>query len=337
MTGAISKIGYLGHRERGVGGNTRSFTVHRAFGLSFAADFPLQGLVADGHGPVDVRIFLCAPREVEAAWAGRRTDTSWRSVFGDGETFSGRRAQDGSWHLTYGQQAVFYVSADAGTVLCGPEHPQDLAWRRVLLDAVLMVASVARGFEVLHAGAVQTPAGVVAVVAESGGGKSSLVAELVRRGRQFFCDDILVFDHGSNGVLAYPGPPVLNLPLAPHTVPVAQIGSLLARFGDEAWVAIDGAASRECAVAAVCLLERGPQLTTQASRLAPSPLHLRPHVRPVHVAPARERRRFEMLADLAETVPVHRVCAGPEATPAGIADMVEECLDRDGEECRGRG
>jgi hypothetical protein len=299
---------------------------HRAFGLTIAADFALPGMVPADHGPSDVTIHLVTRHDVEEAWAAREPATAWRSVFGDGQVFSGQRAADGSWRLAYGHNALFFVSADAGTVLCGPEDPQDAAWQRVLLDAVLMVASVAAGFEVLHAGAVETSAGLVGVAAESGGGKSSLVAELVRRGHPLFCDDILVLDRGPDGARSHPGPPVMNVPLSPEHFPVAEIGSVLATFGDEAWVAVRHVARRPRPLAAVCLLERGPDTTTQVQRLAASPLHLRPHVRPLRVPVERDRERFELLADLAETVPVYRVCAGPEVTPSGVADMVEGVL-----------
>lgn len=301
---------------------------HRAFGLTIAADFPLPGMVVPAdQGPSDVTIRLGTRREVETAWADRAPAAAWRSVFGDGQVFSGQQAADGAYRLAYGQDALFFVSADAGTVLCGPEDPQDAAWQRVLLDAVLMVASVAAGYEVLHAGAVATSAGVVAVAAESGGGKSSLVAELVRRGYPLFCDDILALDRGPDGARSHPGPPVMNVPLSPEHFPVAEIGSVLATFGDEAWVAVRHVARRSRPLAAVCLLERGPDTTTQVQRLEASPLHLRPHVRPLRVPVERDRKRFELLADLAETVPVYRVCAGPEVRPDGVADMVEGVLE----------
>jgi hypothetical protein len=128
---------------------------HRAFGLTIAADFALPGMVPADHGPTDLTIRVGSRQDVEAAWAAREPATAWRSMFGDGRIFSGERAADGSWRLAYGHDALFFVSADAGTVLCGPEDPQDAAWQRVLLDAVLMVASVAAGYEVLHAGRVR--------------------------------------------------------------------------------------------------------------------------------------------------------------------------------------
>ncbi|MDP8909395.1 MAG: hypothetical protein M3N47_09850 [Chloroflexota bacterium] len=300
---------------------------HRAFGLTIAADFALPGMVPGDHGAVDAAISLGTPEDVEMAWAAREPEGAWRSVFGDGEIFSGERAADGSYRLAYGKEALFFVSADAGTILCGPEDPQDVAWQRVLLDAVLMIASVAAGFDLLHAGAVHTSAGVVAVAAQSGGGKSSLVAELVRRGYPLFCDDVLVLDRGPDGPCSHPGPPLMNVPVSPERFPVGEIGSVLGTFGDEAWVAVDHVASGVRPLAAVCLLERAPQVTTQVQRLAPSPLHLRAHVYPLRVPRERDRRRFELLADLVEAVPVLRLCAGPEVSPSGVADMVERVVE----------
>ncbi len=280
-------------------------------------------MVPADHGPVDVTIRLGSREDVEAAWAPREPAAAWRSVFGDGEIFSGERAADGSYRLAYGQEALFFVSADAATVVCGPEDRHDPAWQRVLLDAVLMITSVAAGFDLLHAGAVQTSAGVVAVAAQSGGGKSSVVAELVRRGYPLFCDDVLVLDRGPDGLCSHPGPPLMNVPLSPERFPVSEIGSVLATFGEEAWVAVERGAGGACPLAAVCLLERGPQVTTQVQRLAPTPLHLRAHVYPLRVPAERDRKRFELLADLVESIPVLRLRTGPDVTPSGVADIVE--------------
>lgn len=299
---------------------------HRAFGLTIAADFALPGMVPADHGPSDVTIHLVTRHDVEEAWGAREPATAWRSVFGDGQVFSGQQAADGAYRLAYGQEALFFVSDDAGMVLCGPDDPHDTAWQRVLLDTVFMVVSVATGFEVLHAGAVDTSAGIVAIAADSGGGKSSLVAELVRRGHPLFSDDIVVLERGPAGPRSQPGPPVMNVPRSPARFPLADIGSVLATFGDEAWVAVRHVADRPRPLAAVCLLERGPDTTTQMERLAPSPMHLRAHLYPSRVPPARARKRFELLADLAETVPVYRLCAASEVAPNGVADMVEEML-----------
>ena len=57
-----------------------------------------------------------------------------------------------------------------------------LDWQRVLIGKVIPSISVMRGYEALHAAAVDSPDGVVAIMAPSGSGKSTLALELVRRG-----------------------------------------------------------------------------------------------------------------------------------------------------------
>ena len=75
--------------------------------------------------------------------------------------------------------------------------PADLIfqYRRLALPLLVQVA----GFEVLHASAVRTGAGVVAFAGVSGVGKSTLAARLVRRGFELWADDTVVFDVEQGG------------------------------------------------------------------------------------------------------------------------------------------
>lgn len=81
------------------------------------------------------------------------------------------------------------------------------AFRRIVLPMALQAA----GEEVLHASAVVGPAGVVAVCAVSGTGKTTMAYALSRRGHPIWADDAVVFDPGDEGVLAQPLPFTLRL------------------------------------------------------------------------------------------------------------------------------
>ena len=106
----------------------------------------------------------------------------------------------------------------------------------------LWTVSLLRGFELLHASAVTTDHGLIALVARTGGGKSSLAAEFLRRGAALFSDDIVALDDAGGEVIAHPGPPLMNLP---RVLPPAQVGgTVVAEFGDERWVALDRARRR---------------------------------------------------------------------------------------------
>src|SRR5207245_620438 len=112
--------------------------------------------------------------------------------------------------------------ADGGRLGCAPRDVTMLDWQRVLLSRVLPNVSLARGREALHASAVETPLGILAVAAPSGTGKSTLAGELMNRGWPLFADDVLVLSRGSGGVEAHPASPHMNVgdgavgSVAPH-------------------------------------------------------------------------------------------------------------------------
>ena len=63
---------------------------------------------------------------------------------------------DGDVLIRYGHRAFFHLSADRRVLRCAPTERDDPIWQRVLLDTVLWTASLLRGYELLHASAVQT-------------------------------------------------------------------------------------------------------------------------------------------------------------------------------------
>jgi hypothetical protein len=94
---------------------------------------------------------------------------------------------------------------DAIVAIPHPPVREDLvfdAYRRSVLPMALQV----RGHEVLHASAVLTPQGVVALCAVSGTGKSTTAFGLSRRGWPLWADDAVAFEASESGVAAIPLP-----------------------------------------------------------------------------------------------------------------------------------
>ena len=93
----------------------------------------------------------------------------------------------------------------------------------------------------MHASAVRGEAGLTAFAAFSGGGKASLVRELMRGGAGFFADDILALPSSSGELHAHPAPAVMNLPrrLGGHK----GVADVLWRFPREDWVKVPRSAS----------------------------------------------------------------------------------------------
>ena len=127
------------------------------------------------------------------------------------------------------------------------------AFQRCVLPMVLHT----RGLQVLHASAVRSPDGVVALCARSGTGKSTLDYGLSRRpGRDLWADDAVAFDTG--------GPTVLALPLS-FELHLRQASA--AFFGADPIVAAQGAASAPAPLAAVLILERRDEADIRIRRL----------------------------------------------------------------------
>jgi hypothetical protein len=103
------------------------------------------------------------------------------------------------------------ISPDGARLLCVPPPVASWRWQRFLVGRCLPLAAMLRGYEVLHAGAVEIDGGVVAIVGPSGAGKSSLTVHLVLQGASFFTDDVLVLEERAAQLFAYPGFGVVNV------------------------------------------------------------------------------------------------------------------------------
>jgi hypothetical protein len=207
-------------------------------------------------------------------------------------------------------------------VLGAPAEREAPAWQRVLLDTVLGTAALCAGHEALHAAAVELPGGVVAITAPSGGGKSTLCAELIHRGARLFADDIVFLTREDGRILAHPGPPLMNV-ASERRAEAAKLGDTLAVLGGEHWVAVADSASDPRPLRALILLDRRPGI--DEARLEPedSPLALLGAA--LDGGPQLDRRsaRFELLADLARDTPVLRLLAGSHVPPSTLAELVE--------------
>ncbi|MGO8721737.1 MAG: hypothetical protein ACLQRM_03195, partial [Acidimicrobiales bacterium] len=186
-----------------------------AFGLSLLADVTPPG--AWEARPIrepSLQIQSVTAQAIEHSWSGLET-IAWEAVI-DGAPFIVERgiagdhrfvhgthpdrhgtpsddmASDGT--LSDGTRAVHHLSPGASVLQCAPSDPADPSWWRVVLDSVLFTVALLQGYEALHAGALVTPDGAIAITAASGGGKSTLLTELLGRGLELMADDVLVLD-----------------------------------------------------------------------------------------------------------------------------------------------
>jgi hypothetical protein len=297
-----------------------------AFGLTLESDIELPGMRVSAHsGGIPVHVELASRAMVDAGFSGALGEPVWETVI-DGRAYRMERGGRGDHRLTWAGAASFLLSPDARSLICAPLSASDRGWQRLLMDTVLWTASLLHGFELLHASAVLAPGGVIAFAAGSGHGKSSIAWELVRRGMPLVADDVLPLRGSGHSLLAYPGPPLMTLdarvrPGAPAR-PVAH-------FGEEVWASVPGARA-PAALTAVCLLERAEGLERALEPVEATALTLLPHSLGFPHLRERQAARFRLFGDVALGVPVYRLSADPEASPAELADLVEQARTQGG-------
>jgi hypothetical protein len=299
-----------------------------AYGMQLRCSFALPGMTpraVDGLPALSLRIATSA--ELGRLWSGPRRAPAWRGRLGDGLELTLERGEEGDVLFSYGDRARFLMHAQGATLLCAPAN-DGLDWQRVLCSKVLSAISVIRGYEALHAGVVASPGGVVAVAGPSGSGKSTLVLELLRRGWQLFADDALVLESVEGEVRAHPGTPHMNLDVdLPDGFDPTTVGRTLGVLAGERWLAAHASAAEPRPVRIVCLLERGLGFGLQTAWLPANALLLAPYRLGLQGDVERERRRFDVYADLVRSARLLRLTAGIEHSPAQIAQALERTLD----------
>lgn len=297
-----------------------------AFGLSITARFPIPGealLAAEPKLP-GVVLEIESPQRLEAEWSGSISPRAWCGRLGDGQEFAIEWGRGGDLLFRYGARARFRLDPAGARLGCAPSDPAAVAWQRVLLTRVLPNVGIARGYEALHASAVSTDCGVVAIAAASGAGKSTLARELMGRGWPLFADDTVVLGRNGNVVEAHPSSPFVNLPAAGGDV--GSLGIDLGVLDGERWVAVADLPATSSGVAAIVLLERGPGMSLGAEPMRESPLALAPFMLGLPDDDDRDAARFDLYADLVEGARMLRLTAGTEHQPADLAETLERAL-----------
>jgi hypothetical protein len=295
-----------------------------AFGMYVVSDIPLPGATPqlENERSPDLRLVSSRRTDLENLTDSPRHMRYLHSFEGCG--YAMLEGMDGDVLFHYRERALFHLSSDHDVLRCAISEA-GTAWQRVLLDTVFWAVSLLKGFELLHAGAVVTPQGLVAVVGPSGAGKTTLSIELVKRGGVLFSDDIVALQERGDEVVAHPGPPLMNVPrsVAPWD---PEAWEVLAELGDEDWVSVRRVLPPPQPVRAIVLL--GLRATAPWCRsVAGSSLEVLPHmVTFTHLVDQRRRQQFDVAGGLAGGAALMILSRPPGAAPAALADLVLECL-----------
>ncbi|HEY2283736.1 MAG TPA: hypothetical protein VGH60_09330 [Solirubrobacteraceae bacterium] len=306
-------------------------TCYAAFGLALQSSFQLSGMLPEQASELpSLELTLTTPGELEKSWRDHRASPEWRGRLGDGRELVIERGSGDDRLFSYRDPDVsgddlasFHLHSSMRRLVCA-SRSQGLDWQQALIGKVLPAISVMRGYEALHAAAVVSPQGTIAIMAPSGSGKSTLALELLRRGWPLLADDVLALERIAGTVYAHPGSPHMNLsePL-PDALDPQELGTTLGMLGGERWLAARMIAKRARPMRMACLLERAPGLPLESRVLPASPLALAPYILGLSTDAERQRDRFCLYSDLMRSTTLLRLTAGSEHRPAQLADLLE--------------
>jgi hypothetical protein len=314
-----------GARERGLA----------AFGLGLIFDTPPPGAWEAQtlrEPSLQIRSSVTA-QAIEHSWSGLQ-EIGWEGVI-DGAPFVVERGIEGDHRFVHGAhpeesgtpadgtRAVHHLSADTSLLQCAPSDPADPSWWRVVLDSVLFTVALLQGYEALHAGAVITPDGVIAITASSGSGKSTLLTELLGRGLALMADDVLMLEpQGTKPPLAYPGPPLMTVP----TARIATLGEretleMISSLDDEHWIAVP-VHQEPVPLKALVVLDRQPKLELSLTKIEDPFAPLMSSLMNFPRSPERQQTRFELASVLASKTTLWRLTADLSTPPDQLADTL---------------
>ena len=163
---------------------------YRFADITLQSNTHLGGLVAaDEFATPDVTITVRPPRRLDC-----RTEFGRCAVSADG-TLTMDLPPVGRFHLSATESSIVVEPfADVGESIM----------RHVVVDLALSRWLAMKGRPALHATAVQVGGAVVAFLAASGGGKSTLSGALVANGDRWVADDLLLLDVQASQTLAIP-------------------------------------------------------------------------------------------------------------------------------------
>lgn len=174
---------------------------HRLYGLSIQSPFPLPGAPTLNAPVASVDVTLLWRPETEwDAGCWRVTQASSdpsRPEIGE--------ADDGSIYLAWGDELKFSINVRRDQV-CVVSRAAKLEFApTVIVGFVLGYLLHLRGVLCLHGTVLERDGRAIAVLGDSGAGKSTIAAALVKNGARLLSDDLLVIPRTDKGVFVHSG------------------------------------------------------------------------------------------------------------------------------------
>jgi hypothetical protein len=175
------------------------------YGIELASSIPLPLPDCIGAPLARFALSLAAPDVfAEGAAAARLVSPdSWCEL---------SHLADGGVYVRWEGLGEFVVSADGARICCAKTPgAHDESFQVYLLGQALSYALVKAGFEPIHGTVLVHEGRAIALLGDSGYGKSTLAACMLSAGARLLTDDLLVAQPLDNGYLVHPGPTRIKL------------------------------------------------------------------------------------------------------------------------------
>ena len=304
----------------------------RAFGMDVEADFEMPGVkplphLRDGRS---LSLRITSRAEVERGFPANAKRIAELRFDDDGLAVSVDSGEDQGYLAFAFDFGHARIAVDGREILLAPLDEPQWVWQRYLTGQVLPLAALLQGLEVFHACVLGLEGRAIAVVANSGIGKTTTGLRLALKGLDFLSDDVLVLEPHGDGVLAHPGIGLANVrPGSYDLLPELERAGLATPIGSserETRIAIRRS-DEPLPLAAFFVLNRFVEHRgVEVERLAP----VDPRVllagtfnRSV-LAPDRLTRQLDVCARLERSASVFRVTCGGDVPASQVADAILE-------------
>ena len=298
---------------------------YQGLGLTIRSDAPLSFITATRAKRPDVALRQGVVGTPDGAllhdledWPGGPALRVWA------EHDTPRTIAYGGWRARLEADAILYAGAD-------PMLGWPLVVERVMLPWWVMRERP--NVLALHGAALELNGRALVVLGDSGVGKSSTVAEALRRGARLLADDMVLIDLSRLAVL--PGAPTLRL-WRPPELPTTTSASIPG-MATKRWYRLSDALG--CTTATpleqVIILQRHPEAPTRGQRLSPArglhalALILRHTLEVTHPTPARITQRVARARALLDALPprIWRFSASASGAPEHVAGLLDLLRD----------
>jgi hypothetical protein len=187
----------------------RELHTYRLYGVSISSELPLP--LPEPPGWIEPE--LC---KLEI----RRSSKPISEILGDEATlqrspfsaFHFSQMPDTSSYLRWDEVGEVLISKNGESITCHPfPQTETESFHVYLLGQALSFALVKRGFEPLHASAVEVGNQSIAFIGDCGLGKSTLAAAFLQAGHRLLTDDLLLLQTRTRAIVAFPGPGRIKL------------------------------------------------------------------------------------------------------------------------------